>query len=469
MNRVFNWGSRAWVIIAVGCLATAHASNAPQVSNVTASQRSDGSNLVDVYYTLSDADGDACTVWVSVSGDGGGSWDVPVASFNPGSDVGSGVTPGSGRHIIWNSAADLPGAFGDQYKVRVCASDAPPSGSMVLIPGGSFQMGDTFNEGFIDEIPVHSVYVSAFYIDAYEVTNAQYAAGLNWAQVQGGLITVTNGVIYRYNSGTSIPYCDTTTSSSYSRIEWDGNTFTVTPGKVDHPMVQVSWYGSVAFCNWRSAMEGRTPCYDLSTWTCDFDVDGFRLPTEAEWEKAARGGVSGHRFPWSDTDTIQHARANYYSFSGDSCDTSPTRGYHPCWGVSTIPYTSPVGFFDGSLQNKADWNWPGSPTSYQTTNSANGYGLYDMAGNVWEWCHDWYSSVYYSGLPESNPTGPGSGTYRVLRGGGWYNYAFECRVAYRVYNMPDNRYNRYGGFSLCVGGFGRSARHGLHRLSFVHD
>ncbi len=107
MNRAFHWGSRAWVVLTVGYLATAWANNAPQVSNVTASQRGDGSKLVDISYNLADADGDLCTVWVSASSDGGATWAVPVTAVT--GAVGSGVTPGSGRHIIWNSAADCPG------------------------------------------------------------------------------------------------------------------------------------------------------------------------------------------------------------------------------------------------------------------------------------------------------------------------------------------------------------------------
>lgn len=330
-------------------------------------------------------------------------------------------------------------------------AQVPPG--MVLIPAGEFMMGNCMNpsEGFPAEQPVHAVYVNAFYMNLYEVTNQQYCDALNWAWAQGNLITVAGGVVYQYGSGTS--YCDTTTSYLYSGITWNGSSFGVVSGKENHPMVMVTWYGAAAYCNWRSAMQGKPLCYDLSTWTCNFG-SGYRLPTEAEWEKAARGGTPGHRFPWSDQDTIQHARCNYYSYWNGGVpvypyDTNPTSGYHPCWGVGSYPYTSPVGFFDGSLRYKADFNWPGSPTSYQTASGANGYGLYDMAGNVWEWCNDWSSSSYYSSSPYNNPTGPTSGTYRVLRGGGWLINALRCRVASRSDNLPGYRYDD-GGFRLVL-------------------
>ena len=439
---------RATLALAIFAVSdAAWANSAPVVSNVTSSQRTDGSMLVDIYYNLADADGDPCTASVQASDDAGSTWTVPVTAVT--GAAGSGITPGSGKHIVWNSATDLPGAFGSQYKVRVCANDSPSPPGMVFIPGGEFQMGDTFDEGSSAELPVHTVYISPYSIDTCEVTNQQYCDGLNWAWSQGGLITVTSGIVYKAGSGTSYPYCDTDSYDSDSCIVWNGSTFTVESGRENQPMVEVSWYGSVAFCNWRSAMEGKPLCYDLSTWTCNFGVAGYRLPTEAEWEKAARGGVPGHRFPWSDTDTIQHARANYYSYWSGGVpyypyDTSPTQDYHPLWGVSPYPYTSPVGFFTGALQYKADWGWPGSATSYQTANGVNGYGLYDMAGNVWEWCNDWYSGSYYSGSPGSNPTGPGSGTCRVLRGGSWRGSAPSCRCAYRYGGTPACRGSSFG-------------------------
>jgi formylglycine-generating enzyme len=394
----------------------------PVVTQVTAVQIA-GTHQVEIRYVLSDPDGNDCRVWVEVSDDDGATWSVPASGFS--GDVGVGVRPGTGKRIVWNAGADMPGRAG-YFRFRVSADNAPVPTGMAFIPAGEFLMGDSFDEGDSDEHPVHAVYVNAFFMDRHEVTNQQYARALNWALAQGNLITVTNGVVYKPNSGTTFPFCDTTTSSQNSRITWNGASFGIVAGREDHPMVQVSWYGAAAYANWRSAMEARTPSYDTSTWACDLSASGYRLPTEAEWEKAARGGASGRRFPWSDTDTIQHARANYDSLSIYAYDTSPTRGYHPTVYNGVSPYTSPVGYF-----------------------APNGYGLYDMAGNVWEWCNDWNASNYYVSSPYANPRGPVSGISRVLRGGSWFNSAPFVRCASRHYLWPDLR--DYGsGFRLAL-------------------
>jgi sulfatase modifying factor 1 len=322
---------------------------------------------------------------------------------------------------------------------------------MVFIPGGTFQMGDSFSEGFSDERPVHTVTVDSFYMGKYEITNRQYCDYLNSALGQG-LITVTSGVVYKAGSGTSYLYCHTSTSSSYSQIDFSDPDFSVRTKSgrdmSNDPMVQVSWYGAAAYCNWRSQQEGKEQCYNLSTWACDFGKHGYRLATEAEWEYAARGGLSGRRFPWGDD--IYHTQANYESSTSYSYDKGPTRYYHPLWNDGISPYTSPVGFFDGTMKYKTDYNWAGSDTSYQTTSGANGFGLYDMAGNVWEWCNDRWSSSYYSSSPTNNPTGPITGSYRVIRGGIWTNNAYYCRVALRYYNYPSNRLSGFIGFRLVL-------------------
>lgn len=318
-----------------------------------------------------------------------------------------------------------------------CDPNPCPPPSMVLIPAGEFQMGDTFLDGPASERPVHAVYVDAFYMDTCEVTNQQYCDFLNWAWAQGDMVYMYFGGVYMYGTGYR-RYCETTEADSLSRITWNGSAFGVVEGKENHPMLLVSWCGAAAYCNWRSVMQGKPPCYDLDTWECNFG-SGYRLPTEAEWEKAARGGTPGHRFPWSDSDYMEHARCNYNHGLIWGYDISPTFDFHPCWGAGNWPYTSPVGFFDGSLRYKADWGWPGAPDSYQTKSDANGYGLHDMAGNAREWCNDWHGEWYYPSSPYDNPTGPASGPGRMLRGGAWITHAGVCRCAGdRSWGTPDD-------------------------------
>jgi sulfatase modifying factor 1 len=265
--------------------------------------------------------------------------------------------------------------------------------NMVLIPAGSFTMGATTNvghESISDATPQHTVYVSAFYMDQYEVTKALWDEVRSWA--------ITNG--YSFGSAGA--------------------------GKAtNHPVHSVDWYDQIAWCNARSEREGLTPCYTNANGTvyklasgnsfdggCNWSANGYRLPTEAEWEKAARGGAGANRFPWGDTST--HNDANYFSADLYEYDTSNTRSYHPTFNDASTPYTSPVGYF-----------------------APNGYGLYDMAGNVFEWCWDWYGSSYYSSSPSTDPKGPSSGSHRVIRGGTWNVNASNTRIARRGGINPD--------------------------------
>jgi formylglycine-generating enzyme required for sulfatase activity len=207
----------------------------------------------------------------------------------------------------------------------------------------------------------------------------------------------------------------------------------------------VDWYDTAKWCNARSQQAGLTPCYYTDSGLTavyqtgqvapyvNWCANGYRLPTEAEWEKAARGGLSGQRFPWGMT--ISESQANYWSeWSGGipsySYDVNSYSGYNATFNDGLYPYTSPVGYF-----------------------AANGYGLYDMAGNVFAWCWDWYGTPY--GQPSaSNPTGPAPGRFgifRVARGGSWAGVADECRCAYRVY---DNRTYAFPSLGFrCVRGF----------------
>jgi len=279
----------------------------------------------------------------------------------------------------------------------------PPAG-MAFIPAGSFTMGDTFNEGLSVERPTHTVYVSAFYMDRTEVTKAMWDEVYQWA--------TNRPVELRY---------------SFDNLGSWSEGVNRSKGQ-NHPVHVVNWYDCVKWCNARSEKEGRVPAYytngeqtavyrsgqlDLLNDWVKWDT-GYRLPTEAEWEKAARGGASGQRFPWGNT--IDHSRANYRARAQvPAYDVNPTDGFHPMFG-GVQPYTSPAGYF-----------------------APNGYGLYDMVGNVWEWCWDRWSNSYYSSSPSSDPrgpvTGPTSGPSRVFRGGLWGSIAFDCRLGHRTTNV----------------------------------
>ena len=195
-----------------------------------------------------------------------------------------------------------------------------------------------------------------------------------------------------------------------------------------HPVEQVGWWDVIKWCNARSEKDGLEPVYSVNGTimrtentepTVNWAAKGYRLPTEAEWEKAARGGLSSKRFPWGDT--ISHSQANYYSDSFFSYDISPTRGLHPTYEEGNRPYNSPVESF-----------------------VANGYGLHDMTGNVFEWCWDRYDATYYRSAPETDPRGPSSGSVRVVRGGSWDGSATFGRVAFRYWTSPSRWFNDFG-------------------------
>ena len=291
----------------------------------------------------------------------------------------------------------------------------------VVIPAGTFSMGDHI--GFVDpkhpsdELPLHDVKIDSFYMAKTHVTNQQYLTFLNSAYANG-LITVRNKMVY--GVGSDSIYCYTNQYASYYSISFDGKTFSMADFRANHPVVGMRWFGCIAFCNWLSTQNGLNPCYNLTTGICDFTKNGYRLPTEAEWEYAARGGQNNpyYNYPWGNNTEADKTRANWPS-TGDPYESAD---------VNLYPFSTPVGFYDGTLKQKTDFNWPGAATTYQTANSTNGYGLVDMAGNVWQFINDWYSSTYYSTSPASNPQGPVSGSpmpdgkqYKGMRGGCWYN------------------------------------------------
>lgn len=223
--------------------------------------------------------------------------------------------------------------------------------AMVVIPAGEFLMGS--ESGYPNERPVHPVFIDAFALAQHPVTNTQYERFVR-------------------ETGHRVPYLDDPRAEA---TNWDREARTYPAGHAQHPVVLVSWHDAHTYCEWA----------------------GGRLPTEAEWEKAARGGLEGRPYPWGDE--IDPSLANYDNRNG----TTLVGSYLP-----------------------------------------NGYGLHDMAGNVWEWVGDWYNATYYPRSSQRNPQGPEKGSVRVLRGGAWLLFPQFCRVAYRFRNSPDFRSNLIG-------------------------
>ena len=259
----------------------------------------------------------------------------------------------------------------------------PMPGNMAFIKGGSFQMGSKDGSG--DEKPVHTVTVSDFYIGRHEVTFKEYET-----------------------------YCKATGKTKPDDEGW---------GRGKRPVINVSWLDAVAYCNWLSKREGYQVVYTIRNdkVTANWDANGYRLPTEAEWEFAARS--RGGSDKWAGTSS-ESQLASYANFCDKACEMSWKTGDQDDGNA----HTAPVGSF-----------------------LANNAGLYDMSGNVWEWCWDWYDSSYYQSAPAQNPRGPSKGSRRVLRGGSWSDLPASLRCADRFDSSPVFRYS-YLGFRLSRAG-----------------
>ncbi len=284
---------------------------------------------------------------------------------------------------------------------------------LVAVPAGPFGMGDEHGLRR-DALPLHAINTDAFLVDRCEVTASQMAPALNWALAQGWLELEGSRVLSR--TGGRKLLLDL--GSQPNPLLLSNHVIAVAAGQERMPCVWVTWHGALAYCAIRTALENAqgahlTPSVNLADWSCDFSGTGYRLPTEAEWEKAARGGLAGQHFPWRSAgadfrDCIASSKANYIESSETAGHQQQLVGAHQ---LSTLA---------------------GHP-----------WGLCDMAGNVAEWCWDWYDAETYTlhppGAWPANPLGPPASPWhgRALRGGSWYSVAEQLRCAHRSHMAPE--------------------------------
>ena len=274
---------------------------------------------------------------------------------------------------------------------------APAMTEMVYVPPGSFQMGNNGSEPFTfgNELPRHEVYLSGYWLGRCEVTRGEYRQFIAGGGYGNPACWSSAGWNWRLSQGRTEPrYWAAQQDWDYPLDDGEGG-FTQTD---EHPVVGVVYYEAEAYCSWA----------------------GGALPTEAQWEKAARWtGSHSNVFPWGDTWEAE--------FCNNFWDSNPAGG-----GLQASQ-TAPAGSYPGG---------------------ASPFGCLDMAGNVWEWCRDWYGATYYSASPAVDPQGPATGAFRVIRGGGWDDYSLVSRCAYRFGSLPPAYpWNSHGGFRLARPGW----------------
>lgn len=386
----------------------------PVVDSVVFEQSTDGSGLITITYDILDEDGDELLVSIEASEDGGLNWDFPCDSLA--GDLGEGIASGAGKQIQWFFAAEHPNLFLDNLVLRVTAEDEwspsiPPG--FVSIPAGSFQMGAAEGElgAWPAEGPRHEVTLTRpIHVKITEVTNQEFMEMAQWAMDNGYAYATTYTIFDDMDDAPNWNLIDLW-DSHYCEIAYADDILTNT--NPDHPVKMVTWYGAAAFCDWMSLREGLPRAYDHETWECNggspYMASGYRLPTEAEWEYACRAG-SETAFAGGDITQL-------------ACD----------------PLDAVLDSLAWYCGNHDNWTHP------VAQKTANAWGLYDMHGNIFEWCNDWHADSYYSASPGTDPAGPTTGQARVLRGGDWAYGPGGCRSAFRSNSYPDNRYY-YTGF-----------------------
>gem|GEM_PF-1057223 len=324
-----------------------------------------------------------------------------------------------------NAARTAQAAWAKFLRTDVDLS-SPRGMKLKLIPPGEFLMGsddtrESLQEaGFVldekfdpsDEHPRHRVRITRpFHLGLHEVTKGQFAAFVRDTGYRTEAEKDGKGG-YGYDPEEYFKQAP--------EFTWKNTGFSQSDS---HPVVNVSWNDAVEYCNWLSRQEDRAPCYRRQggTWDCDRSADGYRLPTEAEWEYACKAGTDTRFVTGNGPNSLQgHANVRDASFKAK---------------FPRIDYTK----FD-AFRFDDGWEFTAPAGHFRP----NGFGVYDLTGNVWEWCGDWYAADYYASSPGSDPPGPGSGSSRVLRGGSWLLSAIGARSANRYDVTPDYRYYNVG-------------------------